>query len=161
MLFEAFADSDVTATDMTSQSTPEPTPTTPEQTQPEPVPTAPVNDPVPITPAAGDRRVSADTGEMEWLDSKAPQLEAASEWKYELDTVLSSNWWCYLLSALTRTPNNNLRWNVSGTFVQTFATEMNLWHLYESVPNSGIGTWARFVVKQMTAVSGSLFGFAV
>lgn len=80
-------DEEVTETDITPPTAPDPVEIlTPE---PEPVDTTPVKQPVTTTPASDQRRVNIDTGLMEWKDSKSPKVGAASEWKYELDTVLS------------------------------------------------------------------------
>lgn len=48
------------------------------------------NDPPPraSVPAAA-RRVHRKTGLMQWLPSDSPNVAAAAEWKYELDTVWS------------------------------------------------------------------------
>jgi hypothetical protein len=84
------ADSEVNEGDITP-STSEPIPVISDQSMIEAVAPAPVKQPIAKTPAtAGYRRVTVDTGEMQWLDSKSPEVSGASEWKYPLDTVFSS-----------------------------------------------------------------------
>lgn len=97
------ADAEITEDDITPQTAT----TATAQTVPEPVIAPPATTEVkkPIAaPKQGERRVSVDTGEMEWKDSKSPALGAAQEWKYELDTVLSSN--CYSPSS---SPDSNYK----------------------------------------------------
>jgi hypothetical protein len=56
-------------------------------TQPGTVCAARRGDAQPTGRAPPQRGVHKDTGLMEWLESKQPEVEGAPEWKYPLDTV--------------------------------------------------------------------------
>jgi hypothetical protein len=54
----------------------------------EPTTTAQENEePIVVERALRLRGVHKNTGLMEWLESKQPEVEAATQWKYPLDTV--------------------------------------------------------------------------
>lgn len=70
-----------------------------------PVTPPPAPTPAPPIPApTGELLVSATTGDTFFRSSKSPNLEAASEWKYELDTLVGMSLYFYEINRAGRLP---------------------------------------------------------